>query len=115
MDTRVAIKMMVTIRPGFIYIYINTGFQCFNVTQGHKPSYPTNYISIPMDGEVPTWLYFNTGFKWFNATQGHTPSYISIPNDGDNPTCLSKQGFSLAIHKLDIEYKLQCFSSTLTH
>ena len=107
MDTRVAIKMMVTIRPGFIYIYINTGFQCFNVTQGHKPSYPTSYISIPMDGDVPTWLYFNTGFKWFNATQGHTPSYISIPNDGDNPTCLSKQGFSLAIHKVDIDPKLQ--------
>ena len=74
---------------------------------GHKPSYPTSYISIPMDGDVTTWLYFNTGFKCFNATQGHKPSYISIPNDGDNPTCLSKQGFSLAIHKLDIDPKLK--------
>ena len=31
---------------------------------------------------------------------------MSIQNDMDDLTCLSKQGFSLAIHKLDIDPKL---------
>ena len=80
-DTGVAFKqaiyiyrsqMMESILPGYI---LTQGFQCFNVTQGHKPSYTT--------------------------------SYISIPNDGDNPTCISKQGFRLAINKLGIDPKLK--------
>ena len=59
------------------------------------------HISIPCDGDEPTWLYINTGLQFFNATQEHKPnyttSYISIPNDGDNSTCLSNQSFSLII------------------
>ena len=38
---------------GWLVIYINTGLQCFNATQGHKPSYPTSYISIPNDEDDP--------------------------------------------------------------
>ena len=57
-------------------------------------------ISIPNDGLSNV----------LNATEGHNPcyttSYISIPNDWDTLTCLSKQGFSLATHKLDIDFKL---------
>ena len=71
--------MMGMIQPG----YISTqGFQCFNVTQGHKPSYTT--------------------------------SYISIPNNGDDSTCLSKQGFHLAINKLGIDPILKGMSNLNT-
>ena len=59
-----------------------TESQALNVTQGHKPSYPTSYKSIPNDGDN---LVISTqGFSAMNTTQGKKASYttglISIPN-----------------------------------
>ena len=100
-DTNVAIKIPLL-------------FKCSTriESQPHRDTSVANkqdiYILIPNDGDDTTWLYINTGFRCFNATQGHKPSYTttSIPNDEDDPMWLSKQGFRLAIHNLDINPKL---------
>ena len=64
-----------------------------------------------MMGTIQPGFYINMGFQCFNTKQGHKPSYTTsyklIRNDEDNPICLSKQGFSLTIHKLDINPKLK--------
>ena len=75
-------QMMGTIRPG----YINTRFQCYAI-QGHKPSYATNYILIPNDGDGLTWLYqHRVSVLCHTGTQGqlYNKLYILIPNDGDD-------------------------------
>ena len=54
------------------WLHINTGFQCFNVTQGHKSIYTTSYISIPNDGEDPICIS-KQGFR------------LAINNRGINP------------------------------
>ena len=70
-------------------------------------------------------VFINVGFQCYECYRGtqasYTTSYISIPNDGDDLTCSTKQGFRLAINKLGIdpksnppEYKPQGFRSTLT-
>jgi len=41
------------------------------------------------------------GSNALNATQGHRPSYttsyIVIPNDGEDPSCLDEQGFRFTL------------------
>ena len=49
-DTRVAIQQAFN------------QFSALNATEGHKPSFPTSYISIPNDGDDPPG-YINTGFQ----------------------------------------------------
>ena len=65
------------------------------------------YILISNDGDDPTWLYINTGFSdpmpHRDTSLAINKLNILISNDGDDSTCLSKKGFSLAIHKLDID------------
>ena len=55
--------------------------------------------------------FIKTGFQSaLNATQGHINKlYTSIPNDGDDPTCVIKIGFqdySLVVNSTELLYKL---------
>ena len=52
-------------------------------------------------------------FSALNATQGYINKlYTSIPNDGDDPTCVIKIGFqdySLVVNSTELLYQLTLF------
>jgi len=71
-DTSVAIKQAIYISipndgDNPTCLYITTGFQCFNATQGHKPSYTTSHILIRNYTLILTSFFLHSTFilPWF--------------------------------------------------
>ena len=105
-----------------------------NATQGHKHNYQQAIYRSQMMGTIlpvyQNWVSVQLSTSYYFGSKCHTRkqaqlsasyyfcskyhtgvevqlsrSHISILNDGDDPTCLSKLGFSLAINQLLAIYK----------